>query len=110
MLIILLYTGVFANYILPSVIGLDSALPFRSPPCNMKSQYEDWSDDASTIVGPSQNSTNREAESMVRNMKKAFKGKDQAVIGVVRPEAMAHVEDGLKPALWKRLFGKSWSA
>jgi len=74
----------------------------------MKSQYEDWSDDASTIVGPSQNSINRAAAYMVRNMKKAFKGKNQAVIGVLRSEAMAHVEDGLKPALWKRLlFGKS---
>ncbi|KAH8756796.1 hypothetical protein F5882DRAFT_523844 [Hyaloscypha sp. PMI_1271] len=73
----------------------------------MKFQYEDWSDDASTIVGPSQNSINRAAAYMVRNMKKAFKGKNQAVIGVLRSEAMAHVEDGLKPALWKRLlFGK----
>lgn len=73
----------------------------------MKSQYEDWSDDASTIVGPSRNSINREAEHMVGHMKKALKLKDQAVIGVLRSEAMGHVEDGLKPAWWKRLFGKS---
>ena len=73
----------------------------------MKSQYEDWPDDASTIAEPSQDSINREAEYMVRNMKKAFKGKDRAVIGVLRSEAIAHVEDGLKPALWKRMFGKS---
>ncbi|RDW58658.1 hypothetical protein BP6252_13134 [Coleophoma cylindrospora] len=58
------------------------------------------------MVGPSQNSINREAEHMVRNMKTASKGKDHAVIGVLRSEAIAHVNNGLKLASWKKLFGK----
>jgi hypothetical protein len=102
-----LHTRVLRKYILTSVIDLDPALSFKSHHCNMKSPSEDWSEDAPTIVEPSRNSIRREVELMIEAMKKASVGKDQAVIGVVRPDALALLEQKCKPAWYKRLIGKS---
>lgn len=73
----------------------------------MNSQHGDWFDDASTIMAPSRESINSEVEDMALNMRKVFKEYEQAVIGVVRSEAVAHVKNRLKLAWWKRVLGKS---
>jgi hypothetical protein len=73
----------------------------------MKSQREDWSDDASTIVEHSSTSLHRDVEPMDKAMKKASVDKNQAVIGVVRPDALALLESKSQPPWYKRLIRKS---